>query len=81
MKKFVKIIAVCFILALSVGSYVYVHTDIVQSREFSMNQTTVEVTDYDLNETQSQKLLPETRIIEFLAEKVSDLFASVVRDN
>jgi len=46
-----------------------------------MNQTTVEVTDYDLNETQSQKLLPETRIIEFLAEKLSDLFASVVRDN
>lgn len=81
MKKFAKIIAICFILAMSVGSYVYVHTDIVQNSEFSINQSSVELADYDLNETQSQKLLPETRIIEFLAEKVSDLFSSVVRDN
>lgn len=81
MKKFTKIIAVCFILTLSVGSYLYVHTDIVDSSDFSMNQSSVEVADYDLNENQGQNLLPETRIIEFLAEKVSDLFASVVRDN
>ena len=78
MKRFGKLVLICCILALSVGSYVYVHTDAIQSADFTVNQSGVEMSAPDVNEKDSQKLLPETRILEILADKVSGLFSSVI---
>lgn len=65
------------VLALSLFSFVY-----VQSNESPFNLTQniqqTELSYPESNEAESKSLLPETKIIEFLADRASSLFSSIV---
>nr|MBS0036812.1 hypothetical protein [Saprospiraceae bacterium] len=77
MKKRFKLGIITGVLALSLFSFVYVQSTV---SPFNLNQNIqqTELSYSESNEAESKSLLPETKIIEFLADKASSLFSSIV---
>ncbi|TVR77658.1 MAG: hypothetical protein EA409_11470 [Saprospirales bacterium] len=78
MKRFIKLLAVSFILALSVFSYAYVNTDVSNNKVAFTGQNNVELSQGEVSDSERTLLLPESKIIQYISEKAIDLFSSVI---
>lgn len=77
MKRAIKISLVAIVLSLSVFSFIYVETSGFSTgidKEF----LGAEINFTDMASGERQNILPESKIIEFLAEQASAIFSSVI---
>lgn len=78
MKRVIKLLAVTFILALSIFSYAYVYSDVSNQTVIAKGPVGSETNSGEISENERTLLLPESKIIQYISDKALDLFSSVI---